>query len=162
MGEISPRWSAAHERCLPPVVEKCDRCLKGWEMRNIGDYHPPHREESPHRHKSCQELAIIEEEMVMFKDILDKSEISYSSMRAIPNEYYRDSTFFGPWFIVETDLGPLRIGYRKRVINIDWTGTQVNHNGDILFKDQDVTTGRTMVHAWGREKAVEYLRKLFS
>ena len=63
-------------------------------------------------------------------------------------------------FIVETEWGALRIGYRKRVINIDWSGTQINHNGDITFKDEDVTKSRTMIHAWGKDKAIEYLRKL--
>jgi hypothetical protein len=153
------------EYSVPPVVEKCDRCLRGWDMRNIGDYYTYRDRETEkwvHRHRSCQQLAIVEEEQELFRDIVTKSEIPYTSMRAIPNEYYSsDPTWFGPWFIVETDKGPLRIGYRKRVINIDWTGTQINHNGDILFKDENVTTWRTGVHAWGRGKAVEYLRKLF-
>lgn len=146
--------------CLPPVVEKCDRCLLGWDMRNIADYYAPQREGDPHRHKSCKALAVIEEEQALFKEILDRSEMPYTSMRAIPNEYYTDPTFFGPWFIVDTPWGPLRIGYRKRVINIDWSDTQINHNGGVTFKGEGVTIGRTYIHAWGKEKAIEYLRVL--
>ena len=166
MKKFSNRWAVEHTGgVFPPVVETCNRCLRGWDLRNIRDYYTYRDRETEkwvHRHRTCQELAIIEQEQELFRDIVTKAEIPHSSMRAIPNEYYSsDPTWFGPWFIVETDLGPLRIGYRKRVINIDWTDTQVNHNGDILFEDENVTTWRTGVHAWGRDKAIEYLRKLF-
>jgi hypothetical protein len=158
--EITPRFSAVMGYAIPPVVEKCDRCLRGWDMRNISDYYAPQRQQDPHRHKSCKALAIIEDEQAFFKEVLDRSEMPYTAMRAIPNEYYTDPTYFGPWFIVDTEWGALRIGYRKRVINIDWSGTQINHNGDITFKDEGVTVGRTMIHAWGKDKAIEYLRTL--
>ena len=161
VNEYTDRWSAAMERCLPPVVEKCDRCLKGWDMNNISDYHPPRREKDSPRHYTCQCLKVIQEETEFFQEIIKASEMPHSSVRLIPNEYYTtDPAWFGPWFIVETEWGALRIGSRKSVINIDWSGTQINHNGDITFKEEDVTKGRTMIHAWGKDKAIEYLRVL--
>jgi hypothetical protein len=161
VNKYTDRWSAAMERCLPPVVEKCDRCLHGWDMHNIHDYYPPHREKDSHRHYTCQCLFVIQDETEYLVDIIKASEMPYDSVRAIPNEYYSsDPAWFGPWLIVETKWGALRIGPRKRVINIDWSGTQINHNGEVTFKDEEVTKGRTMIHAWGKDKAVEYLRTL--
>ena len=152
-------WSSTPCASLPPINENCDRCRRGWDMQNIEDFHQRHREESPYRHESCHKLASIEEEQEFFKTILERSEIPYTSMKAIPNQYH-SGLYDNPWFIVETKWGPLMIGWRKRVISMDWTGSQINHNGDITFKDDEVTTWRTGVHAWGKDKAVEYLRIL--
>jgi hypothetical protein len=61
-----------------------------------------------------------------------------------------------PWFEAQTALGKFTIGWRKRVINID--------RGDIgidlaqLFVREDVTKGSNYIHAWGWDKAVEYLK----
>ena len=33
-------------------------------------------------------------------------------------------------------------------------------DGNVLFEDEGVTKDKTMVHAWGKDKAVEYLQKL--
>ena len=161
INEYTDRWSAAMERCLPPIVEKCDRCLHGWDMNNISDYYPPRREKESHRHYTCQCIAVIQDSMEYFQEVFKASEIPHTSIRAIPNEYYStDPAWFGPWFIVETEWGPLRIGWRKSVINIDWSGTEIRHDGDVLFKDENVTCGRQMIHAWGKDKAIEYLKKL--
>jgi len=70
---------------------------------------------------------------------------SYSQLR-------RDS----PWWLVKTRYGLIKIGWRKRVINIDWSGTP--YRGHIT-KD-DVTKTESSLHAWGYAKAVEYLVRL--
>lgn len=59
------------------------------------------------------------------------------------------------WF-VKTAAGWIEIGWRKRVISIDWHET--GYRGEITRDDvmQDVSG----VHAYSREKAVEYLRTL--
>jgi hypothetical protein len=161
INRYTDRWTAAHERCLPPVVETCDRCLRGWDMNNIHDFYRPQREKDSPRHYVCQTLAVIQNGMERFQEILKASEMPHTSMRAIPNEYYTsDPAWFGPWFIVETDKGPLRIGSRKSVINIDWSQTKYNHNGDYLFSEENVTKDDAMIHAHGKDKAIEYLRKL--
>ncbi len=143
---------------LPPVVETCDRCHHGWDMRNIEDYHPRRDPDAPHRHESCDALAIVQRELEFFSEILGRSEMPYTEIRIIPNEYHSD--YGNPWFMVETTWGPLRIGGRRHVISIDWHDSQINHNGDVTFKDEGVTTDRTLVHAHGKDKAVEYLKKL--
>lgn len=58
-----------------------------------------------------------------------------------------------PWWLVNTELGAIRLGWRKRVIEIDWERTGL---ACLVTKDA-VTMEPTMVHAYGYAKAVEYL-----
>jgi hypothetical protein len=52
-----------------------------------------------------------------------------------------------PWFRVTTRIGHIEIGWRKRVINIDWSKTNVKKTGDELFPNAG-TKGDSYVHAW--------------
>lgn len=61
-----------------------------------------------------------------------------------------------PWWLAETDFGLIRIGWRKRVISIEWEGTSIRKE---VTKDE-VTKDKQMVHAWSYAKAVEYLTAL--
>lgn len=81
--------------------------------------------------------------------------ISIVSLTKIPNQYWGDDTMNekSPWWNVETEYGIITIGWRKHVINIDWEKT--NHILDVT-KD-NVTKNGYLVHAWGYNKAVEYL-----
>lgn len=81
----------------------------------------------------------------------------------IPNGY---STQYGrPWFVVTTRVGRIKIGWRKRVINIDWSETVGKVKAEELFKDETTTKGDSYdnyfyIHAWSYEKAKEYLDKI--
>lgn len=80
----------------------------------------------------------------------------------IPNKYWGPAdpmSLRHPWLLVTTRLGHFEIGWRKRVINIDWSRTTIGKRPD-LFLDQGVTVGDTYVHAYGYEKAGEYLARL--
>lgn len=76
----------------------------------------------------------------------------------IPNEYWPDSyidvSSKNPWWLVQTPIGMITIGWRKRVINIDWANTPLR---TIITLDE-VTKSETMVHAWSEEKMIEYLK----
>lgn len=61
-----------------------------------------------------------------------------------------------PWWLVLTPRGHVRIGWRKRVIAIDWQASDVHF---CPTKD-DVTKSDSSVHAWTEEKALEYLKAL--
>lgn len=79
----------------------------------------------------------------------------------VPNGYWPDS--YGthrPWFRVTTGRGVFVIGWRKSVISIDWKETTLKKSGQELFPDEDVTRWETGIHAWGEEKAAQYLRAL--
>lgn len=74
------------------------------------------------------------------------------AVEEIANEYTNDEGA-SPWFKVQTPIGTIKIGNRKRVINIDWTDTDVRH----VVTEDHVTKSETHVHAWSVGKAVNYL-----
>lgn len=81
----------------------------------------------------------------------------------IPNGYCSDWCCEDkPWFVVTTPIGRVTIGWRKRVISIDWRGSLVRRSADELFPKENVTKDGQLIHAWGREKAAEYIRVLLA
>jgi hypothetical protein len=145
-------------RFYPTSESRCARCLEGWKVETAHDYDRNYRDDPP-MHKECAKLAGIDASTEWFTELLDQA-IGYTKLIAIPNGY--SSRFNRPWFLVHTPFGPIKIGWRKRVISIHWDKAEglADRDGDQLFADEQVTKGRHMVHAWGREKAIEYLRKL--
>lgn len=81
----------------------------------------------------------------------------------IPNGY---SSGWGsrhlPWFVVTTEVGRFRIGWRKRVIHIEWTDTRGTKTAAELFPSEDVTKGERYIHAWTVEKAREYIARVIA
>ena len=82
------------------------------------------------------------------------------------NEYFQGAwgEMF-PWFIVTTKVGRIKIGWRKRVIEIHWTDTLNTTKAKELFPDEDVTKSNDWdkeryIHAWGLEKAKAYINKI--
>jgi hypothetical protein len=63
-----------------------------------------------------------------------------------------------PWLLARTEIGDIRIGWRKRVISIEWPPSLGDAHA--IFPDEDVTRWESGIHAWGYEKAAEYLRRL--
>lgn len=82
----------------------------------------------------------------------------------IPNGYCSDwCCAHLPWFIVSTSIGRFKIGWRKRVINIDWTDTLCKKSGEeVLGDDEQVTRLERGTHAYGYAKAKEYIDKVFA
>jgi hypothetical protein len=92
------------------------------------------------------------------EDILKLFEGKSIYVEEIPNGYCSQPCCCNkPWFIITTPIGHIQIGWRKRVINIDWTRTLQKKIGIDLFPKEDVTKGEHYIHAWGYEKAKEYL-----
>lgn len=60
------------------------------------------------------------------------------------------------WWLMETNMGNIVIGWRKRVLNIDWESTEVR----AIVTDDNVTKTDKMVHAWSKVSAVAYLESL--
>ena len=67
-----------------------------------------------------------------------------------------------PWVIITTEKGRIKLGWRKRVMNLDWSDSDIKLDGEEIFKDENVTKGKSFIHCWGTEKAIEYLKKLNS
>lgn len=81
--------------------------------------------------------------------------------KRVPNKYLGESEIY-PWYQVFTTKGPITIGWRKRVIHIDWSEMDNPIKSDILFKEEDVTKSNYLIHAWGYEKAKEYITKILN
>jgi hypothetical protein len=77
----------------------------------------------------------------------------------LQNRYWQghDKKFYHPWWFVQTSRGWIEIGYRKRVMSIDWRHTDIRH---VVTKD-DLTKGDDHVHAYTDAKAIEYLTELW-
>lgn len=70
-----------------------------------------------------------------------------------------------PWILFHTIDGDIIVGWRKRVISIEWQENYKPFNLNSLFAEEDVTkwtdeSGKRGIHAWGKEKAYEYLKKV--
>lgn len=72
------------------------------------------------------------------------------------DERYFDTKPRQVWWLVKTQHGLIQIGWRKRVINIDWSDT----GSRVIVTSDDVTKDETRVHAWSTTKALEYLTAL--
>ena len=97
--------------------------------------------------------------MALFPDVFQVEEL--------PNGYCSDWCCINlPWYRVLTRIGWITIGWRKRVINIDWSETVVRQTGDDLFPGAAFTVGSgyesehnkpRYCHAWETDKAREQL-----
>jgi len=78
----------------------------------------------------------------------------------LENKYWPDSYIElrrnYPWWLAITEFGPIEIGWRKRVISIDWRDTTAR----VEVTEDDVTKDTTMVHAYSYVKALQYLTTL--
>ena len=61
-----------------------------------------------------------------------------------------------PWWLVLTNFGPIKIGWRKRVIHFEWPETQLRK----VLTNHDVTKSETMQHAYEYWPCLEYLTAL--
>ncbi len=66
-----------------------------------------------------------------------------------------------PWFIITTKVGYIKIGWRKRVIEISWDGPSlIKKTAREMFPDEDVTKDDKLIHAWSLDHARRYIKVL--
>ena len=83
----------------------------------------------------------------------------------LPNGYCHKPCYSHiPWFLFHTIDGDIIMGWRKRVISIEWQENYKPFNLKELFNTENVTkweeNGKRGIHAWSNEKAYEYLEKV--
>ena len=83
----------------------------------------------------------------------------------LPNGYcHGDCCPHIPWFLFHTVDGDIIMGWRKRVISIEWQENYKPFAMEELFGNEDVTKwengGKRGIHACGENKAYEYLKKV--
>ena len=71
-----------------------------------------------------------------------------------------------PWFLFHTIDGDIIMGWRKRVISIEWQENYKSFDMEEFFGAEDTTkwekNGKRGIHAWGKDKTYEYLKKVLN
>ena len=99
--------------------------------------------------------------LIEAKKIFDAAGLTEAQFKEMPNRYC------GPlccphkvWLTVATRFGEFVIGWRKRVINIEWGVTSIRVPESIFEKmlsNMNITHDETFVHAYSYEDAAQYL-----
>jgi len=96
------------------------------------------------------------------KSLLTLAQIPILGVWELPNGYWPRAENYAklreenPWWLIKTPYGNLVIGWRKRVIQIDWSDFKFRGK---VTKD-DTTSEDSFVHAWSEIKAAEYITNL--
>lgn len=81
----------------------------------------------------------------------------------LPNGYCsRPCCEHRPWFQVTTRAGRIKIGWRKRVISIDYADTVVKTKAEDLFADRGMTKFDFQVHASDPEDARAVVQRILA
>jgi len=98
-------------------------------------------------------------EEIKVKALFELANLPIKNVHEIANEYwpkhfdYDEIRRGSPWWLVSTNWGLIKIGWRKRVISISWDDTPIK----FIVTADDVTKNETLVHAYSYGKAVDYL-----
>ena len=164
-GRYCKMWSGTFKN-IPDQDDICPECGNKWTIDNIVDYitiEQKDYKQIPY-HKDCLKIHNNEKQLKefqnVFKNVYNLDELKFN---AIPNEYCSCEKC-ASWYIVSTPDGDIKIGWRKRVINIEWMDNYKAFKE--MFKSDDVTKGfgqygdnEKSIHAWSIDKAKEYLNR---
>lgn len=79
-------------------------------------------------------------------------------VRQVPNEYCGQwCCEHLPWLIVTTKRGAFKIGWRKRVISLDWSGSDVAATAEAWISRPSLVTCSSGNNAWSYEDAARYV-----
>lgn len=82
-------------------------------------------------------------------------------VKEIPNQYDNFAGVHIPWYEVTSRIGVIVIGFRKRVVNIDWSKSNVCFKANDIFPKEGTTKNEHSIHAWDYLKVAEYLKRIF-
>jgi hypothetical protein len=104
-----------------------------------------------------------------FRQLFKAADLNPVCIEPIPNGYwptsgeYAEVRLANPWAIVTSELGRVRMGPRKNVMDINWSDSLVTADAPTLFTDRAATTGgagQRWLHAWNEVEIVNVLRTL--
>ncbi len=119
-------------------------------------------------HKSCHRKSLNQKMRASFRETFKKAGFKGFKMAPIKNRYC-SCEHCAPWYRISTEFGNFKIGWRKRVINIDWSQVMQKLTSEgkwpkdgllPLFSKEDVTKDTDHIHAWGYEPAQDYLTRI--
>ena len=136
----------------PTIGQICTTCGNAWGVYDLDDSYGGREL----HHKNCYYIQRASRELAEFQQVFALAGFKNVVWTPLPNNYWPDVPEYAPirtpWYRALTPWGVITIGWRKRVIEIDWSTTKIEHE----FKD-DVTKSKTMIHAWTAGKAADYL-----
>lgn len=91
-------------------------------------------------HKGCQIKAVTGINRKLFEKAIDDSGLMSTGSIRIPNEY-GTTLIHGKWFLFDTDFGLIKIGWRKHVIEVDYSEIDPEY-----IADTDLTKGKGYEH----------------
>lgn len=87
----------------------------------------------------------------------------YISFQEMPNQYSNHPVYLSlPWIKVKTLRGYVILGWRKRVISIDWENISDPPDARHIFRNEDVTKEKHLIHAWSYDDAKRYILTILS
>lgn len=142
---------------VPEHDSVCPHCKQGWTPENLKD---ADRLNDSVYHIYCAQSMLYEKSKKEFDYIASRVFENYD-LRAVKNQY-GSGNYRGSWFMIFTDNGNIRIGWRKRVIQIEWLENYKPFKFDGAEEDvtKEFSNNDRYIHAWSVEKAIEYLRKV--
>lgn len=102
-------------------------------------------------HNKCHDEVIRQENITAFKDAFERAEFKVHGIIRTKNQY-GSKDYRGDWFILDTDYGLIRVGWRKRVIEVDYS--MIDNQFRPYTKE---TSGLGFEHVYGYEKLTEAL-----
>lgn len=90
------------------------------------------------------------------------------SVKEIENRYYKDHSLISPWYELKYRDSKIVVGNRKRVISISVSNPdqktrkiiQELGEGDAVTHSKATDRGEAYIHAWRKNKLMEYLSKI--
>lgn len=106
-------------------------------------------------HPKCYEIRTENERREVFTKAFLNAGIE-GNFKAIPNGYNSDE-FYDPWFEVKTPFGVFTVGWRRRVISLEWENISIDMS---IFSEEDVTKWESGIHVYGTENLTRYLKMI--
>lgn len=143
---------------IPTDTDICSHCGKGFNIQNIAYIFTDNN--GVWYHSLCNTYKRIKQGLDAFQAIFSSVyNLDDLDFVVIPNEY-SDWPGYIPWFLVKTPDGDIKIGWRKRVIQITWESNYLPFTES--FESEDVTkvfNNIRLIHAWSVEECIEYISK---
>jgi hypothetical protein len=135
--------------------DRCIYCGGSWDLETCWDIERTSKREP--QHPACRVHAATVSQEEKFARMFHDAWFVVKHVRAVPNGYSGGDDAV-PWFEIQTNKGTLVIGWRRSVINIDWSATKRDLSA--LFDAEPVTKGPHFIHAWGYLSAEDYIRRI--
>lgn len=112
-------------------------------------------------HFTCNRTRLTAEGRNSFDEMFHKAGFTQKWFQAIPHGHFPTVTAMKdwPWYIAHTEVGPIRVGWQARVLNINWEQITPKRDLEHLFTE-NVTKMPHEAHANDTAQGIEFLRRI--